>query len=114
MAILDPAKVPAFPVYTLQISEDRDARMLATVRELLGLLAAGGGHCTLVGTPEMISDEIELWLDTGAADGFNLMPPSLPEGLADFVELVIPELQRRGLFRTKYTATTLRGHLTQA
>ncbi|RBM00055.1 LLM class flavin-dependent oxidoreductase [Glutamicibacter soli] len=82
-----------------------------TVRELLGLLAAGGGHCTLVGTPEMIADEIELWLDTGAADGFNLMPPSLPDGLADFVELVIPELQRRGRFRTAYEHRTLRGNL---
>jgi len=82
-----------------------------TVRELLGLLAAGGGHCTMVGTPEMIADEIERWLDSGAADGFNLMPPSLPGSLEDFIELVVPELQRRGRFRTRYESATLRGHL---
>ena len=82
-----------------------------TVRELLGLLAAGGGHCTMVGTPEQIADQIEAWVDSGAADGFNLMPPSLPDSLEDFVELVVPELQRRGRFRTAYEADTLRGNL---
>lgn len=82
-----------------------------TVRELLGLLAAGGGHCTMVGTPVMIADEMERWLDSGAADGFNLMPPSLPESLDDFVELIVPELQRRGRFRTAYEHGTLRENL---
>ncbi|KUM29191.1 monooxygenase [Arthrobacter sp. EpRS66] len=82
-----------------------------TVRELLGLLAAGGGHCTMVGTPEMIADEMERWLDEDAADGFNLMPPSLPGALEDFIDLVIPELQRRGRFRTSYESATLRGNL---
>jgi len=82
-----------------------------TVRQLLGRLAAGGGHCTMVGTPESIADEIERWLDEGGADGFNLMPPSLPYGVEDFVEQVIPELQRRGRFRTDYEGTTLREHL---
>lgn len=82
-----------------------------TVRQLLGRLAAGGGHCTMVGTPESIADEIERWLDQGGADGFNLMPPSLPYGVEDFVEQVIPELQRRGRFRQDYEGTTLREHL---
>lgn len=82
-----------------------------TVRELLGLLAAGGGHATMIGTPQSIADEMEQWLDCGAADGFNLMPPTLPGGIEDFVDLVIPELQRRGLFRTAYSSSTLRGHL---
>ena len=82
-----------------------------TVRELLGLLAAGGGHCTMVGTAETIVDEMEQWLDSGAADGFNLMPPSLPGGIEDFVDMVIPELQRRGRFRTAYQGATLRDHL---
>jgi FMN-dependent oxidoreductase (nitrilotriacetate monooxygenase family) len=82
-----------------------------TVRQLLGRLAAGGGHCTMVGTPEQIADEIEVWFRSGAADGFNLMPPLLPESLDDFVDRVIPVLQRRGTFRTGYTADTLRGHL---
>lgn len=65
----------------------------------------------MVGTPESIADQIEQWFHTGAADGFNLMPPILPDSLDNFVDHVIPELQRRGLFRTRYTAETLRGHL---
>ncbi len=82
-----------------------------TVRELLGRLAAGGGHCTMVGTPESIADQIELWWRNEGADGFNLMPPSLPGGIRDFVEQVIPVLQKRGLFRQDYEHRTLRGHL---
>ncbi|MDO5493093.1 MAG: LLM class flavin-dependent oxidoreductase [Nesterenkonia sp.] len=82
-----------------------------TVRQLLGRLAAGGGHCTMVGTPESIADEIERWLDEGGADGFNLMPPSLPAGIEDFVEHVVPELRRRGRLRTEYEGATLRDHL---
>lgn len=82
-----------------------------TVRQLLGRLAAGGGHCTVAGTPETVADRIEEWFRAGAADGFNLMPPTLPDALDDFVDLVVPVLQRRGLFRTGYTASTLRGHL---
>ncbi|WP_144931973.1 LLM class flavin-dependent oxidoreductase [Kocuria marina] len=84
-----------------------------TVRQLLGRLAAGGGHCTMVGTPESIADRMQEWFDNAGADGFNLMPPVQPDSLDDFVGLVVPELQRRGLFRTAYTATTLRGHLTR-
>lgn len=82
-----------------------------TVRQLLGRLAAGGGHCTMVGTPEQIADQMELWFRSGGADGFNLMPPLLPDSLDEFVDDVIPVLQRRGLFRTRYTTSTLRGHL---
>lgn len=83
-----------------------------TVRELLGYLAAGGGHATFVGTPEQIADEMQRWVEGGGADGFNLMPPALPAGIEDFVDLVVPVLQERGLFRTEYTGTTLREHLT--
>lgn len=82
-----------------------------TVRELLGLLAAGGGHATVIGTPESVADEIERWVDAGAADGFNLMPPTLPGGLEDVVEQVVPELQRRGRFRREYEGATLRENL---
>ncbi|MDN5842191.1 MAG: LLM class flavin-dependent oxidoreductase, partial [Alcaligenaceae bacterium] len=82
-----------------------------SVRQLLGRLAAGGGHCTMVGTPEQIADEMERWLRNGGADGFNLMPPSLPEGIEDFVDHVVPVLQARGLFRRDYDSDTLRGHL---
>lgn len=82
-----------------------------TVRELLGYLNAGGGHLTLIGTPKEIVDEMEYWFNEGVADGFNLMPPSLPHSLEDFVELIVPELQRRDLYRTDYSGHTLRDHL---
>ncbi|NYT65101.1 LLM class flavin-dependent oxidoreductase [Alcaligenaceae bacterium] len=82
-----------------------------TLRQLLGRLAAGGGHCTMVGTPEKIADQMEYWLMNEGADGFNLMPPSLPGGIEDFVDHVIPVLQKRGLFRHEYAENTLRGHL---
>ena len=85
-----------------------------TVGELLGTLAAGGGHCTMIGTPESIADEIERWYRLGAADGFNLMPPGYPDGLEEFVDHVIPALQERGLFRRDYGgAGTLRELLAQ-
>lgn len=83
-----------------------------TVRELLGTLAAGGGHATMIGTPESIADEIEEWFRGAGADGFNLMPPLFPHGLDDFVDEVIPVLRGRGLFRAAYETATLRGHLT--
>jgi FMN-dependent oxidoreductase (nitrilotriacetate monooxygenase family) len=81
-----------------------------TIRQLLGRLAGGRGHRVVAGTPEQIADQIELWFTSDAADGFNVMPPSLPGGLTDFVEQVVPELQRRGLFRTEYSGSTLRDH----
>jgi len=81
-----------------------------TIRQLIERLAGGRGHRVFAGTPEQVADQIELWFTGGAADGFNIMPPTLPGGLTDFVDLVVPELQRRGLFRTEYTGTTLREH----
>ena len=65
----------------------------------------------LVGTPESIADELQRWFENEGADGFNIMPPILPESLHTVVELLIPELQRRGLFRTAYEGTTLRDNL---
>ena len=82
-----------------------------TVRQLIRELAGGGGHRVIVGTPEQIADDIEHWFRAGAADGFNLMPDQLPGGLQDFVDGVVPILQRRGIFRTAYEGRTLREHL---
>ncbi|WP_039784209.1 LLM class flavin-dependent oxidoreductase [Herbaspirillum huttiense] len=82
-----------------------------TVRDVIRALCGGGGHRVLVGTPEQIADEIERWFKAGAADGFNLMPDALPGGLQDFVDGVVPLLQRRGLFRYDYEGSTLREHL---
>lgn len=73
-------------------------------------MAGGGGHRVIAGTPEQIADDIAHWFGAGAADGFNLMPDVLPGGLRDFVDGVVPILQRRGLFRTEYEGTTLRDH----
>jgi FMN-dependent oxidoreductase (nitrilotriacetate monooxygenase family) len=81
-----------------------------TLRQLLGYLAGARGHFVTAGTPEQIADLIEDWFNTGAADGFNVMPPLLPAQLDAFSEGVIPILQRRGLFRTEYTGKTLREH----
>jgi FMN-dependent oxidoreductase (nitrilotriacetate monooxygenase family) len=82
-----------------------------TIRQLYERVAASRGHWTIGGTAKDIADEIQTWWNEGAADGFIVMAPALPDGLESFVSLVIPELQRRGIFRNHYTASTLRGHL---
>jgi FMN-dependent oxidoreductase (nitrilotriacetate monooxygenase family) len=81
-----------------------------TVRQL-AQLAGGFGGLEMVGTGAEIADTMQSWLESGAADGFNIMFHTVPAGLDDFVELVIPELQRRGIFRREYEGTTLREHL---
>jgi alkanesulfonate monooxygenase len=81
-----------------------------TVRQLAQRLGGYSG-LAMIGTPQTIADEMVEWLETSASDGFTVMFPYLPGGLEDFVERVIPELQRRGLFRTKYDGETLRDHL---
>lgn len=81
-----------------------------TVRQLAQRLGGYSGLCIL-GTPERIADEMEEWLETRGSDGFNLMFPYLPEGLDDFVDRVVPVLQRRGLFRREYEGATLRENL---
>lgn len=82
-----------------------------TIRQLYQWVASARGHFTIVGTPETIVDTLQEWFENEAADGFNILPPWLPTGLDDFVDLVIPELQRRGLFRTEYEGRTLRENL---
>lgn len=82
-----------------------------SIRQLYERVAGARGHWTVIGTPESIADQMQHWFETGAADGFNVLGPTLPHGLADFAELVIPELQRRGLFRREYQGRTLREHL---
>jgi FMN-dependent oxidoreductase (nitrilotriacetate monooxygenase family) len=82
-----------------------------TVREVYEKLVVSKGHRQLIGTATEVADDLQEWFEDGGADGFNVMPAQFPDGLNDFVELVIPELQRRGLFRTAYEGTTLRQHL---
>ena len=71
----------------------------------------GAGHFGIVGTPTLIADTMEEWFTTGAADGFIIQPPYLPGGIDDLVRMVVPELQRRGLFRIEYEGATLRENL---
>jgi FMN-dependent oxidoreductase (nitrilotriacetate monooxygenase family) len=80
-----------------------------TVRELLGRIRSG--HRLVVGAPEQIAETMEEWFREGAADGFNIMPDYFPSGAEVFVDHVVPELRRRGVFRTEYAGTTLRDHL---
>jgi FMN-dependent oxidoreductase (nitrilotriacetate monooxygenase family) len=81
-----------------------------TVRQLAKRLGGYSG-LAFVGTARMIADEMQDWLEQRGSDGFNVMFPYLPGGLDDFVEKVVPELQRRGIFRTEYEGNTLREHL---
>ena len=81
-----------------------------TVRQLAQRLGGYSGLC-IMGTPAMIADEMEEWLSSGGSDGFTIQFPYVPGGLDDFVDRVIPELQRRSLFRLAYEGATLRENL---
>ncbi len=82
-----------------------------SIRQLYQYIASARGHWTLIGTPEQVVDQLQEWFENEAADGFNVLPPTTPAGLNDFVNLIVPELQRRGLFRTAYEGSTLRENL---
>jgi alkanesulfonate monooxygenase len=81
-----------------------------TVRQLAQRLGGYSG-LAMVGTPKTIADEMEEWIGSDACDGFTIMFPYLPGGLDDFCDKVVPELQRRGLFRREYEGKTLRDNL---
>jgi alkanesulfonate monooxygenase SsuD/methylene tetrahydromethanopterin reductase-like flavin-dependent oxidoreductase (luciferase family) len=81
-----------------------------TVRQL-ARIAGGFGGLQMVGTPAAIADQMQEWLETDASDGFNVMFHTVPAGLDDFVDMVVPELQRRGVFRRAYEGVTLRENL---
>ncbi|AMM16790.1 MAG: LLM class flavin-dependent oxidoreductase [Pseudomonadota bacterium] len=82
-----------------------------TIRQLYLRVAGARGHWQLVGTAQDIADQLEERFVNYGADGYNVMPPTLPGGLDDFIELVLPELRRRGLFRSDYEGHTLRENL---
>ncbi|MEN3304585.1 MAG: N-acetyl-S-(2-succino)cysteine monooxygenase [Micromonosporaceae bacterium] len=82
-----------------------------TIRQLYQHIAGSRGHWQVIGSVTDVADELQQWFESEATDGCMVMAPALPLHLRDFVELVVPELQRRGLFRTDYETTTLRGHL---
>jgi alkanesulfonate monooxygenase len=82
-----------------------------TLRQLYQRFAASRGHSSIVGTPSDVGDFMEEWFTSGACDGFNILPAHYPGGLNEFVDLVVPELQSRGLFRKAYEGKTLRENL---
>jgi len=82
-----------------------------TIRQVYETYGAGFGMRVVVGSAKDIADDMEEWFTTGAADGFNICPSHLPHAIHDFAALVVPELQRRGLFRTEYEGRTLRENL---
>ena len=84
-----------------------------TLRDLYNVTAAARGHWVIYGTPKRIADTLEEWFVTGLADGFMILPAYFPGAFDDFVDLVVPELQRRNLFRREYAGSTLRDHLGQ-
>lgn len=108
--------IPALPetnasksrqVLTLELAR----RENLTIRELYLRVAGARGHWQIVGTPAQIADALEERFVNYGADGYNVMPALLPDTLNDFIELVLPELRRRGLFRSEYEGRTLREHL---
>lgn len=106
--------LPELPVSNKSISTQQGIYRRARERNLSirdFAREAGRGDSILVGSPSDIADHIEEWFTTGAADGFNVVFPYLPTPLHSFTDLVVPELQRRGLFRTEYEGTTLRENL---
>lgn len=107
--------VPLLPEWRLrsrgQLMYDKAQREGLTIRQLYTAVAAGNGHRQVIGTPEQVVDHMEEWFNNEAADGFNVLPDHSPGGLAEFVDMVVPEMQRRGLYRTAYEGRTLRDNL---
>jgi FMN-dependent oxidoreductase (nitrilotriacetate monooxygenase family) len=90
---------------------EKARREKMTLRDLYNLTAAARGHWVLYGSPKRIADTLEEWFTSERADGFMIQPAYFPAAFDDFVDKVVPELQRRGLFRREYNGTTLRDHL---
>lgn len=108
--------VPELPVSNLaqtysKVALSKAKRLGHNLRDIYHEIAVARGYLMFCGSAETVVDLMEEWFMDGAADGFNLLPPHFPESLDDFVDLVIPELQRRKLFRNDYIGLTLRDHL---
>lgn len=95
----------------LKLLYDLARRENLTIRQVFQRIAGARGHWTIFGTAESIADQLEEWFVNRAADGFNIMPALLPSSLTEFVDQVVPILQKRGLFRTEYEGKTLRENL---
>ena len=109
---------PLPPIEVSKLSQSRAVGMVETarrenltVRQVYERLLVSKGHRQLIGSPSDVADSLQEWFEQGGADGYNIMPSVMPGGLVDFVDLVVPELQRRGLFRKAYAGAMLRDHL---
>jgi alkanesulfonate monooxygenase len=96
---------------TFQYVTDMARKEKLTMRQVALRVAGARGKSVVKGTPLAVADQMETWFREDGCDGFNLMPPFLPGGLDDFIEMVLPELRRRGLFRTEYEGRTYRENL---
>jgi alkanesulfonate monooxygenase SsuD/methylene tetrahydromethanopterin reductase-like flavin-dependent oxidoreductase (luciferase family) len=110
------APLPALPPSNAakarqQLIVDLARKENLTIRQVARYLGTSQGHRVLRGSAKTIADSMEEWLLAGACDGFNLLFPYFPGPLNAFVDLVVPELQRRGIFRTEYEGRTLRENL---
>ncbi|MCP1838590.1 FMN-dependent oxidoreductase (nitrilotriacetate monooxygenase family) [Bradyrhizobium sp. USDA 4524] len=90
---------------------DQAARQKFTWRQLIRFISDSKGHLMVVGTPDQVANAMVDTFDQRAADGFNVLPAALPGGLKDFIDLIVPELRRRGKFRSGYSGKTLRENL---
>ncbi|MBX3538525.1 MAG: LLM class flavin-dependent oxidoreductase [Chelatococcus sp.] len=108
-----PVPVPHDPQHRsrAKVLLDMAARNNWTIRDLYLAASMGRGHRTVIGTPAQVADAMQEWVDGWGADGFNIIPATLPGGIEDFVDLVVPELQDRGVYRTVYEGATLRENL---
>jgi N-acetyl-S-(2-succino)cysteine monooxygenase len=105
---MDPATLPQSRSVSIY---EQSKRENMSVRETYEKLVVSKGHRQLIGDANDIADSLQEWFEGGGCDGFNIMPAYTPGGLMDFVDLVVPELQRRGLFRKRYEGNMLRDHL---
>jgi alkanesulfonate monooxygenase SsuD/methylene tetrahydromethanopterin reductase-like flavin-dependent oxidoreductase (luciferase family) len=90
---------------------NRAEREPMTIREAARIMVRSRVHQSFVGTPEQLADHMATWLAEGGSDGFNILPPVFPYDLALFVDHVVPELQKRGIYRRDYSGPMLRDHL---
>lgn len=95
----------------MHMFQARDTEKSLTLRQLAERGGIGSGSLLIVGSPAQVADELEAWVDEAGIDGFNLASAVMPEKFTDFVELVVPELQRRGRLKRAYAPGTLRDKL---
>ncbi|QEI06093.1 LLM class flavin-dependent oxidoreductase [Pigmentiphaga aceris] len=107
---LDPASIPGIKS-RYELLHDMAKREGMNLGQVIERVASAAGHRVVVGDPQQVADQLLEWFDAGLVDGYAIMWPHLPGGLEDFVNLVVPALQKRGVYRTAYAGDTLRAHL---